>query len=294
MAVRLFAGFRNRTIIVLKGIRKRSAAGRGAWEGPLTFSRSEKRKLAILEELANARRVLVSDLSERFSISQVTIRRDLMDLETSGLLRRVRGGAISVPQTILDWSFNEKLMMQREQKQRIGRAAAALICSGDVIVMDSGTTVIHVARHISRQLLSTGHLTVITSSVPIVRELGSWNGVHLILLGGIYSPQQEVLVGPAALASLQGLHADKMFLGAGGLSLEVGATTATVLDAEVDRACVGISEQVIAVVDSSKIGRRGLASVVPLTEIDILITDDGAPAGFVASAADLGVDVRLV
>jgi DeoR/GlpR family transcriptional regulator of sugar metabolism len=247
-----------------------------------------------LEQLANCRRVLVSELSRRFGISEVSIRRDLTDLETRGLLRRVRGGAVSVPQTILDWSFNEKLMMQRDQKQRIGQAAAALVRNGDVIIMDSGTTVIHVARHISRQLLTTGHLTVITSSVPIVRELGSWNGVHLIVLGGIYLPQQEVLVGPAALANLQGLHADKMFLGAGGLSLEVGATTATVLDAEVDRASVGVSEQVIAVVDSSKIGRRGLASVVPLTEIDILITDDGAPAEFVTSAAEMGVDVRLV
>jgi DeoR/GlpR family transcriptional regulator of sugar metabolism len=260
----------------------------------LTFGPSEKRKLAILEELANARRVLVSELSRRFCISEVSIRRDLTDLETRGLLRRVRGGAVSVPQTILDWSFNEKLMMHRDQKQRIGRAAAALIQNGDVVIMDSGTTVIHVARHISRQILTSGHVTVITSSLPIVRELGSWNGVHLIVLGGIYLPQQEVLVGPAALASLHGLHADKMFLGAGGLSLEVGATTATVLDAEVDRASVGISEQVIAVVDSSKIGRKGLASVVPMTEVDILITDEGAPADFVASASELGVDVRLV
>ncbi len=85
-----------------------------------------------------------------------------------------------------------------------------------------------------------------------------------------------------------------MFLGAGGLSLEVGATTATVLDAEVDRACVKASDQVIAVIDSSKIGRRGLATVVPLTDIDILITDDGAPPDFVARVRALGVEVRIV
>ncbi len=255
---------------------------------------SENRKLAILEELATTRRVHVSDLSQRFDVSEVSIRRDLAELETRGLLRRVRGGAMCVPQTILEWSFNEKLLMHKDGKERIGRAAAALVQDGDVIIMDSGTTVVHVARHIPADILASGHLTVITSSLPIVRELGPWKGVHLILLGGIYVPVQEVVVGPQAIASLEGLHADKMFLGAGGLSLEVGATTATVLDAQVDRASAGASDQVIAVIDSSKIGRKGLAAVVPLTQIDILITDDAAPEYFVAQARELGVDVRLV
>jgi DeoR/GlpR family transcriptional regulator of sugar metabolism len=260
----------------------------------LTPEPSERRKLAILEELANARRVHVSELSQRFDVSEVSIRRDLAQLETRGLLRRVRGGAVCVPQTILEWSFNEKLLMRKEDKERIGRAAAALVQDGDVIIMDSGTTVVHVARHISTDILASGNLTVITSSLPIVRELGSWKGVHLMLLGGIYLPIQEVVVGPQAIASLKGLHADKMFLGAGGLSLEVGATTATVLDAEVDRASVGASDQVIAVMDSSKIGRKGLAAVVPLAQIDILITDRAAPEHFVAQARGLGLDVRLV
>lgn len=260
----------------------------------MTLEPSENRKLAILEELATTRRVHVSDLSGRFDVSEVSIRRDLAELETRGLLRRVRGGAVCVPQTILEWSFNEKLLMHKDDKERIGRAAADLVRDGDVIIMDSGTTVVHVARHISTDILASGHLTVITSSLPIVRELGSWKGVHLILLGGIYVPVQEVVVGPQAIACLEGLHADKMFLGAGGLSLEVGATTATVLDAQVDRASAGASDQVIAVIDSSKIGRKGLAAVVPLTEIDILITDDAAPEHFVVQTRELGVDVRLV
>lgn len=255
---------------------------------------SERRRLAILEDLASARSLSVSQLSQQFGVSEVSIRHDLQELESRGLLRRVRGGAVSVPQTILEWSFNEKMLMHKEQKERIGRAAAAMVQNGDVIIMDSGTTVVHMARHIAQDILATGQLTVITSSLPIVRELGSWKGVHLILLGGVYLPMQEVLVGPQALASLAGLHADKMFLGAGGLSLEIGATTATVLDAEVDRMCAQASEQVIAVVDSSKIGRKGLVSVVPLTDIDVLITDSGAPPEFVSQLQALDVEVRLV
>ncbi len=135
---------------------------------------SEKRKLAILEDLANTRQVSVSELSSKFGVSEVSIRRDLADLEALSLLRRVRGGALSVPQTILEWSYGEKMSMQKEQKERIGRAAAAMVESGDVIIMDSGTTVVHVARQIPRELLISGDLTVITSSVPLVRELGAW------------------------------------------------------------------------------------------------------------------------
>jgi len=118
--------------------------------------------------------------------------------------------------------------------------------------------------------------------------------VQLILLGGLYLPLQEVVVGPQALSSLGELHADKMFLGAGGLSLELGTMTATVLDAEVDRASVKAADQVIAVIDSSKIGRKGLASVVPLTAIDLLITDSDAPANFVAQVRGLGVETMIV
>jgi DeoR family transcriptional regulator of aga operon len=255
---------------------------------------SEERKLAILEHLANAHQVQVSALSRKFGISEVSIRHDLEALEARGLLRRVRGGAVSVPQTILEWSFSEKMLMNKDQKERIGRAAAAMVRDGDVIIMDSGTTVVHVARHLPRDILASGHLTVITCSMPIVRELGPWSGVHLIVLGGIYLPLQEVVVGPQAIASLTGLHADKMFLGAGGLSLELGATTATVLDAEVDRACARASEQVIAVIDSSKIGRKGLAAVVPIADLDTLVCDSAAPADFVAQAERLGVEVKLV
>jgi len=255
---------------------------------------SDRRKLAILEELANVRKVSVSELSDRFEVSQVSIRRDLADLEELGLLRRVRGGALSVPQTILEWSYGEKMSMQKEQKERIARAAATMIEGGDVIIMDSGTTVVYLARQIPRDLLQSGELTVITSSVPLVRELGAWPGVSLIVLGGIYLRSQEVLVGPQAIAALAGLHANKMFLGAGGLTLEIGATTATVLDAEIDRASARSADKVIAVIDSTKIGRKGLATVVPLTEIDTLITDTGAPQDFVGQARALGVEVRVV
>ena len=255
---------------------------------------TDERRAAIVEWISKQQTVRVSDLSEELGISEVTIRRDLKFLEGAGVLRRTHGGAVSVPNTIAHRSHASKMQIRIAEKERIGQAAADMIRDGDRVVLDSGTTVLQVARHISMDILNTGRLTVITGSVPIISELGHWKGVHLIVVGGIYLPADEVLIGPQAIASLNGLHADKMFCGADGLSFSNGLTTSNLLEAEVDRAMVAASGEVIAVADSSKIGRIGLATIVPLNRLTRLITDTGAPGDFVAELRAQGVDVILV
>lgn len=254
----------------------------------------EERRMAIIQKLVEEGIVRVVDLSQTFGVSQVSIRRDLTELERRGLLKRIHGGAISLPRIILERSHNEKMRHHIEEKRRIGRAAADMIREGEIIILESGTTVLQVARHISRTLLSSGPLTVITSSIPIIHELGSWKGVHLIVLGGVYLPEQEVLVGPQTISHLIGLHADKFFTGADGFTLSYGVTTATVLEAETVRAMVNAAREVIAVFDSSKIGNIALTTSVPLTQITTLITDVGAPADFVAAVRERGIEVILV
>jgi DeoR/GlpR family transcriptional regulator of sugar metabolism len=113
-------------------------------------------------------------------------------------------------------------------------------------------------------------------------------------LGGIYVERYEVVVGPSAVAQLSALHADKIFLGADGLTLSNGLTNANVLEAEVDRSAIAAASQIIVVADSSKIGLIGLTTLIPLAEMHILITDTGAPAEFVAQLRSLGVQVMLV
>jgi len=255
---------------------------------------ADKRRAFIIEELARNQMVKVSELSERFEVSEVSIRRDLIQLERFGLLKRVHGGAVALPKTASAQSYAAKMHSHMEEKERIGRAAAQMIRQGDRIILDSGTTVLQVARHISGDLLHSGSLTVITSSLPIVHELGPWRGVHLILLGGIYLPDYEIAVGPQTIENLKGLHADKMFLGTDGLTFSHGVTTANLLEAEVDRAMVEAASEVIAVADSSKIGIIGLATIVPLTKLNKLVTDEKAPPDFVAALRDEGVEVILV
>jgi DeoR family transcriptional regulator of aga operon len=256
---------------------------------------TDQRRLAILDELARNHAVQVTDLSKRYGVSEVSIRRDLAHLERLGALRRIHGGAIAVHKDQAGARPGAEPPVRRAaEKARIGKAAAGLVAAGDRLIFDSGTTVLEVARHLSPELRTAGNLTVITTSLPIVRELGPCQGIHLILLGGVYLPQYEVVVGPQTIEQLRAFHADKLFLGADGLTLARGVTTANVLEAEVNRATIAASTEVIVVADSTKIGQIGLTTIARLEDIHKLITDTDAPADFIAALRNRGVEVILV
>ena len=215
-------------------------------------------------------------------------------MEEQGLLKRMHGGAESLDNGSSATPLALLLNAEREKKERIGRAAAAMVAPGESLIFDSGSTPLQVARYLDKELLSSGNLTAVTAYLPVVRQLGQWPGVHLILLGGIYVPTYEVLVGPQTVEQLKGLHVDKMFLGTDGMTLSHGFTTANVLEAEVDRAMVQAATEVIVVSDSGKIGGIGLATIMPVSGIDKLITDTDAPPDFVAALRELGIEVILV
>lgn len=253
-----------------------------------------KRRAEILQELGRGGRISVADLSRRFRISEVSIRRDMRHLEERGLLKRVQGGAIPVSEEGSHATVPGITDLQAEKKERIGRAGAALIGRGECVMFDSGTTPLQVAAHIDEQLLSDGKLTIITASFPIVNLIGSYRGLHFIVLGGVFLPEWDLVVGPQTIDALKGLHADKLFLGTDGLTFSQGVTTANVLEAEVDRAMANAATETIVVADSSKIGRIGLASIMPITGIARLVTDTDAPGDFVARLRDHGIEVILV
>jgi DeoR/GlpR family transcriptional regulator of sugar metabolism len=257
------------------------------------LSNADKRRESITQQLAREKVVHVAELSRQFGISEVSIRRDLERLERHGLLQRVHGGAVAVA---VGHSARELVSppgAHLDEKRRIGTAAAALVRPGERVIFDSGTTVLEVARSLNSDQADTVNLTAITSSLPIVQELGHRPWVHLLLLGGIYLPEYRVVVGPQAVENLRGLHADKMFLGTDGLTFDHGLTTANVLEAEVDRAMVRAAAEIIVVADSSKIGCAGLTTIIPLDKVHVLVTDPGAPEGFLEQMRRLGIQVIL-
>ena len=253
---------------------------------------SDARRMAILELVRTGKVVRVADLSRQFGVSEVSVRRDLGWLEECGLLKRVHGGAVASSSAMpYDEDGNTPHL---EEKQRIGRAAAQLVRPGERIILDSGTTVREIARQIAAQAANLQPLTVITASLRAFRELSLARGLGVIVLGGIYLPDFQTLVGPQTVAALQDLHVDKLFLGADGLSLAHGITSANVLEAEASRAMARAAAETIVVADSSKINSAGLATIIPLARIHTLITDCAAPPEFVAALEQQGVKVVLV
>jgi DeoR/GlpR family transcriptional regulator of sugar metabolism len=236
--------------------------------------------------------VQIAELSKHFGVSEVTIRRDIRCLEESGALRRVHGGATQIRDD--NALPSASTAPHDDKKRRIGQAAAAMVKNDDCIILDSGSTALQVAVHLPEEILHFGKLSIITASLPIVNQLATQISIHLIILGGVFLPDDQVMVGPNTLDALRGLHADKMFLGTDGLTFSRGVTTANVLEAEVDRAMVRAASQIIVVTESSKIGGIGLANIMPLSEIHTLITDSDAPADFVAQLRATGIEVILV
>ncbi len=270
--------------------------GQGATGGPADdtspLSVLERREqIASLLEVVG--RVSVAELAQQFGVTDVSIRRDLTILEEQGLLRRVHGGAVAATREHGRNAYALHARTSRDEKKRIGAAAAALVNAGDVVVFDSGSTVAQVAAHISRPLRRSNALTIVTNSLPVIDEVGGWESPHLICLGGLYLPDHQALVGPQTVNDMGDLSADIVFLGCDGLTVAGGLTTPHVLVAEVGAVMAHRGRRVVVVADSTKVGRQGFTPIVPLAEIHVLVTDRAADAGQVARARALGLEVIL-
>lgn len=254
---------------------------------------AHERREMIARLVDEDQRVSVAELTDRFRVTDASIRRDLILLEDAGRLRRVHGGAVSHAAKLSSGAYTTKLRIHRDEKARIGAAAARLVRPGEVVLFDSGTTVAHVAAQMPPALRAGNAITAVTYSLPVADEIGGWEAPHLVVVGGLFLPDYRAFVGPQAIASLRDLTADVFFVGCDGLTVESGLTTPHVLVAEIGEAAAGRARRVVAVADASKLGRQGFTSIIPLSAVDILITDTGADPERVAELRDAGVDVVL-
>lgn len=251
---------------------------------------NEERRRAILEITNRHGRVLVKELAQRFTTSQVTIRKDLEELHSHGLLQRTHGGALPVSEGVLsDPASREREKLCRREKLRIAVAAARLVREGQVIILDSGTTTLAIAR----ALRHFKNLTIVTNAVNIAAELAG-SATEVILTGGTLRPNSFSLVGPIAEDTLRRLNADILFLGVDGFDVHYGLSTPNLLEAKVNRVMVDVSRRVVAVCDSSKFGRRSLSLIVPTSALQQTITDRRIPKSDLRSLKKAGVEVTLV
>jgi DeoR family transcriptional regulator of aga operon len=251
----------------------------------------EERRRRIRELVDERGRVTVIELATRFDMSQVTARKDLKALADIGAVVRTRGGALA-QRDDEDLPIGIKQSLHRAEKMRIAEAAVKLISDGQTIVLDSGTTTAEIAKQIRG--LKVQSINVITNALNIAVLLAGAPHVTLIMLGGVLRPSSYSLGGPQAEAALQGLHADLLFLGFDALDPEIGVMTTRLLEARLNQGMLDISRSVVAVGDSSKIGRRGLSVIAKIEQIDRLITDSGIAAEKVEALRSRGAQVELV
>lgn len=251
----------------------------------------EERRRHIRELVAERGRITVAELVTMFDISQVTVRSDLNALAEIGAVVRTRGGALA-QRADEDLPIGVKQTLRRAEKMRIAEAAVQLIGEGQTIVLDSGTTTAEIAKRIRGLKLQS--VNVITNALNIAVLLAGAPHVTLIMLGGVLRPSSYSLGGPQAEAALQGLHADILFLGFDGLDPEIGVMTPHLLEARLNSRMLEIARSVVAVGDSSKIGRRSLSVIARIEQVDRIITDAGAAPDMVEALRARGAQVVLV
>ncbi len=227
----------------------------------------EERLLSIIEFLKKHNRISVDQICSLFDVSRDTARRDLVRLEEDKAIVRTRGGAI-LPSThgeIKDYS--NRLMTVSEEKNRIGKMAAALIYSGDRVILDASTTVQSCAEQIANL-----DCTVITNSINLAEVLSDKPSINIQLLGGTLQKEHRFLYGPSVVEKLLDYHVDRAFIGVVGIS-DKGLTIAHEEDGVVKRKMIQQAKQVIVLADHTKLGITDFFRFADLQDIDLLITD---------------------
>ena len=258
------------------------------------YDSAQGRRSAILQLLRDDSSVNVSELSKRFGVSEVTIRKDLRILKERKLLVRVHGGAIMgaslAADEVEERHVNFKKLVNLREKEAIGKAAAQHIKNGDTILVDSGTTALEVVKNLN----SFTDLTIITNSINAMMEALKYKRFRVILLGGTVRESSLSTVGPLAESNLKLFYCDKLFLGVDSFSVDSGLSTPSVEEASTNQVMISRAREVIAVFDSSKVNKRALAFIASTDKIHTVVTDSNLPANVKRQLKGMKINVEAV
>ena len=251
--------------------------------------KAESRREQILKLLEKTGILSVGELADRFALSVVTIRKDLDDLASEGLLQRTFGGAVFSNGSLFNSSFRESARQHGQQKHAIASAALEYIQDGDTVILDAGTTTFALAQLLREQVKSA---FIITCSLPATLELSS-AGYDILLLGGIVRNKSLALLGRETLTILERYRADKAFLGSSGFTAKRGHGTPNLEDAQIKEAIIRASEQTYVLVDSSKYGHNCLSSFTRLRDVALTITDSQLTRSKQKALENAGAKLRI-
>jgi DeoR/GlpR family transcriptional regulator of sugar metabolism len=233
-------------------------------------TKQRRRKLvSLLEEYGDIR---VHTLAKKLGVSGTTIRRDLQALAEDKALVRIHGGArLLEPQSLVARTFEEKRNRMRQEKARIGRAAAKIVESGMVVALDNGTT----AWQIAAALKDKTPLTILTSSLAAIEELGAIEGISIYLSGGRFRPDNLDFVGTGTIETFGKFHADISFTSSDAFLMGRGTFGVDETSASMSSAVGLCADRKVVTIDHSKFGGKGCYPVLSISDIDCLVTDSG-------------------
>ncbi len=246
----------------------------------------DQRRTKIVEILENKGFVSLQELASQLEASESTVRRDLEYLEGISQIRRTRGGAAYIGESLT--TFEDRRQQSLPIKERVARAVAEMIEPGEAVLLDGGTTTLEVAR----QLIGKS-LQVVTNSIPIVNLLVNQPNIELVVIGGYVFPKTGVALGPIAVAALNGIHVRRLIMSVGGIT-EAGLFNSNTLLVETERQMMKAAEETIVVADSGKLGHSALARLCPLEDIDHLVVDSGMSDEWRKTIRDCGIDLTCV
>ncbi|MFI5356145.1 MAG: DeoR/GlpR family DNA-binding transcription regulator [Opitutales bacterium] len=245
----------------------------------------EERQAKIESYLQKAEFASLEELAQQVGASVSTVRRDVAVLEGTHAVRRTHGGARTLQPKTDEYIFNVRDTHQIAEKEAIGEACAALIQSGQNVIIDSGTTCFHVAKRLGDKVAQ-----IITNSLPVANLFSGSNRHEVHLSGGVIYPRLGVLVGPHAVDTFSRMHADVAILSGSGIA-EDGVYNSHALIVDIQRAMIAGAAQVIFCFDHTKFDRRSTFFLADFSAIDVIVTDAGAPAALVETLRSRGLEV---
>jgi len=246
---------------------------------------SAERRQAILGTLARDGKVVAARLVEELGVSEDTIRRDLRELAAQGLVQRVHGGALApAPQP---GSFAHRSERCPDEKAALAQAAVAVLAHARVVLLDGSTTNLELARRLPAEPART----VLTNSPPIAAALADHPTAEVVMIGGRLDKRAQVTVGASTVDFIRSIRADACVLGVCALHPEAGLSTDDLDEAQVKRAMVAASADVIALATSDKLRAGSPYVVAPVAELTHVVAEAAAPDELLDPYRALGVTV---
>jgi DeoR/GlpR family transcriptional regulator of sugar metabolism len=244
-----------------------------------------QRKAYILKVLKSQGQIIAKEISEELELSEDTIRRDLRELAAEGKLQRVHGGALPASPAVGDFAVRQQIAT--DGKVAVGRAAAALVRPGQVVILDGGTTTLQLAKHLPHDLRAT----VVTHSPTIAVALQEHPTIEVIMIGGRLFKHSVVAVGAAAVDAISRIRADTYFMGVTGIHVEAGLSTGDLEEAHIKRALSAAAAETHVLVTAEKVNAASPFVIAALTDVDGVVVESSVSKQAIAAYKKLGLSV---